>query len=232
MECIILAGGFGTRLQAVIGEYPKCMAPVNGKPFLRYLFDYLIKQNCSRAILSLGYKHEVILDWLQTQTLPFIVDYVIESEPLGTGGGIQLAMKQAHDDTVAILNGDSLFLVNMQELMEFHKNKNAEATLSLKEMQQFDRYGCVNIDETNCIVSFDEKKYHESGLINGGVYIINKAAFQSKKFSEQFSFEKQYLEHYVDKRKFFGYTSDDYFIDIGVPADYARAQEDFKTLFQ
>ena len=87
MECIVLAGGLGTRLRGVIGEMPKCMAPVGGKPFLYWLFRYLSGQGCTRCVLSLGYRHEAVLSWLRQNPPDFAVDYVVEQEPLGTGGG-------------------------------------------------------------------------------------------------------------------------------------------------
>src|ERR1035438_8230205 len=114
MECIILAGGLGTRLQGVIGAYPKCMAPVNGRPFLSYLFEYLEQHKCTRVILSLGYKHKVITDWLEEQDVLFEMDCVIEQEPLGTGGGILAAMEIAETDDVAVVNGDTMFTVDLQ----------------------------------------------------------------------------------------------------------------------
>jgi D-glycero-alpha-D-manno-heptose 1-phosphate guanylyltransferase len=231
MESIILAGGLGTRLQGVIGAYPKCMAPVNGKPFLAYLFEYLAQQKCTRAILSLGYKHEVVAEWLATQLLPFSVDYVIEQEPLGTGGGIQLAMKEGREEHVVVLNGDTMFQVDLTEQMNFHKGRKAETTLALKSMRHFDRYGVVNVGASGVITSFEEKQYREEGLINGGVYMINKSAFLAKQLPEKFSFEKEYLERYISEEKFFGFKSQGYFIDIGVPGDYANAQNDFRTLF-
>ncbi len=97
MECIVLAGGLGTRLQGVIGNYPKCMAEIAGKPFLYYLFKYLQSQPISRVILSLGHKHQIITDWLNTYTWNFTIDTVIESEPLGTGGGLRLALSEAKE---------------------------------------------------------------------------------------------------------------------------------------
>jgi len=232
MEAIILAGGLGTRLQGVIGAYPKCMAPVNGKPFLNYLFDYLAHQKCTRAILSLGYKHKIITDWLEDQDVYFEVDCVIEQEPLGTGGGILAAMEIAETDDVAVVNGDTLFKVNLYEQLTFHKSRNAETTLALKKMHRFDRYGIVNTDAKGAINSFEEKQYREEGSINGGVYIINRETFLERQLPEKFSFEKDYLERFTKERKFYGYTSDSYFIDIGIPADYEKVQEDFKTLFR
>ena len=115
MECIILAGGLGTRLQGVIGAYPKCMAQVAGKPFLAHLFEYLNRQKCTRVILSLGYKHRIVTDWLETQDLFFELDYITEDEPLGTGGGIQAALEEAAADDVIVLNGDTMFMVDLKE---------------------------------------------------------------------------------------------------------------------
>lgn len=228
MECIVLAGGLGTRLRGTIGDYPKCMAEVNGKPFLQHIFNYLQQQGCTRAILSLGYKHEVVLEWLETQSPSFEVAYVIEEEPLGTGGGIKLAMQASVTNQVAVLNGDTMFRIDMQDMMLAHINMQAATTLALKEMFNFNRYGVVNTDVNNTIHSFEEKKQMDEGLINGGVYIINKDAFFSKNLPEKFSFEKDYLEAYVNEGAFKSYRSDAYFIDIGIPEDYSKAQEDLK----
>jgi D-glycero-alpha-D-manno-heptose 1-phosphate guanylyltransferase len=232
MECIVLAGGLGTRLQGVIGAFPKCMAPVNGRPFLHYVFTYLQSQPCTRVILSLGFKHDVVTDWLGTQQWPFAIDYVIEQEPLGTGGGIQLAMQQATGADVAVLNGDTMFCAALENMLAFHRGKQAETTLALKEMHRFDRYGVVNTDTNGCVISFEEKQYRDAGLINGGIYIINRERFFEKAMPEHFSFEKHYLELFVKEKHFFGFEDKGYFIDIGIPEDYEKAQADFKELFK
>jgi D-glycero-alpha-D-manno-heptose 1-phosphate guanylyltransferase len=231
MECVVLAGGLGTRLQGVIGQYPKCMAPVNGKPFLHYIFQYLEEQNCSRVILSLGFKHEVITEWLQTQNWPFVIDYVIEHEPLGTGGGISLALSKATEENVVVLNGDTMFRADLQKQLALHVASNAYATLALKKMYEFERYGVVVSNNDNVITSFEEKKYMAEGNINGGVYIINKPALEAKNLHAKYSFEKDYLEAFVHEHKFMAWKSDEYFIDIGIPEDYKKAGEDFKQLF-
>ncbi|MBS1772464.1 MAG: nucleotidyltransferase family protein [Bacteroidetes bacterium] len=230
MECIVLAGGLGTRLQSVIGLYPKCMAEVNSKPFLHYIFDYLEQQQISRVILSLGFKHEVILDWLKTESRKFEIDYVIEETPLGTGGGISLALTKAKEDNVLVLNGDTMFRVDAKAMFKFHAKKNAATTLALKKMQQFERYGVVRMDGRNVITAFEEKKYYDDGLINGGVYIINKEALNKRNLPEKYSFEKDYLEVSVKDGNIYGFESDAYFIDIGIPTDYEQAQQDFKTI--
>lgn len=232
MECIVLAGGLGTRLRGAIGDFPKCMAPVNGKPFLHYIFTYLQQQGCKRVILSLGYKHEVITEWLKEHNWPFEISHVIEHEPLGTGGGIQLAMREAKEENVAVLNGDTMFQADLDDMLAFQKHMGAEASLALKEMKDFDRYGVVKLDNRYVITQFEEKQQRESGLINGGVYIINKKSFLDKGLPEKFSFEKDYLEAFVSEGKLYGYKNDGYFIDIGIPQDYEQAQEDFKRIFE
>lgn len=232
MECIILAGGLGTRLRGVIGEQPKCMAPINGQPFLYYLLQYLETQGCTKLILSLGYRHEVVTDWIRQQSCSFKVDWVIEQEPLGTGGGIRLALTAATDKEVFILNGDTFFDVSLEDMQAYHQQQPAttEATLALKEMRDFERYGTVSL-AGNTITAFEEKRPRTEGLINGGVYLVNRAAFLTRQFPDKFSFEKDYLEAFVAQHLFSGYTCGGYFIDIGVPEDYDKAQQDFKELF-
>lgn len=230
MECIVLAGGLGTRLQTVVQDVPKCMAPVDGLPFLHYIFDYLEQQGCDRVILSLGYKHEHILQWLETQRRNFAVGYAIEHEPMGTGGGIQLAMQKANEQHVFVLNGDTMFKLALNDMMQFHLQKNAATTIALKPMKDFDRYGVVILDGQNRIIRFEEKKYQPEGFINGGVYILDRRALAEKHLPAKYSFEKDYFETYVQEGNMFGFVSDTYFIDIGIPSDYEQAQKDLGTL--
>lgn len=231
MEAIILAGGLGTRLQGVIGQQPKCMAPVAGRPFLAYIFDYLEQQRCTRAILSLGFKHQVVTDWLEDQYLQFELDYVVEKEALGTGGGILAAIEEAATDNVVVVNGDTMFNVDLAAMMHYHNEHKAATTLALKKMTNFDRYGGVHINDRGIITAFEEKKPTAEGLINGGIYIIDRETFLAKNLPSKFSFEKEYLEKYINDKKFYGYADDGYFIDIGIPQDYEKAQSDFKTMF-
>jgi D-glycero-alpha-D-manno-heptose 1-phosphate guanylyltransferase len=223
MECIILAGGLGTRLKSAVPDLPKCMAPVAGKPFLHYIIEMLLRQNVSRFIFSLGYKHEYIETFIQ-QNYPQI-NYVfsVEDEPLGTGGAIRLSCNKAKQENVLILNGDTMFNIDLQKLMSFHIQHKAACTLSLKPMQKFDRYGVVEIDKEGNIQSFKEKKYYEEGNINGGVYALNVNRFSNIPFNDKFSFETDYLEKYHSSEKMIGLIQDSYFIDIGIPEDFERA---------
>lgn len=231
MEVIILAGGLGTRLRSVVSEVPKCMAPVAGKPFLWYLFKYLTRYDVSRVILSVGYLREVIFKWIDVvkDEFPFSVEYAIEEEPLGTGGGIKLSLSKAMTQDVVILNGDTFFNVNLKELMDFHTMTPSTVTIALKPMRDFDRYGRVIVDEVDGrIVEFKEKEHCKEGMINGGVYVVSKLNLPLKEYPDKFSFEKAVLEPLTANGNIFGHIQGGYFIDIGIPEDYHRAQDDLK----
>lgn len=225
-ECIILAGGLGTRLRSAVPDVPKCMAPVAGRPFLAHVIAYFRNQGIEKFIFSLGYKHEVIQAYLNAEYAGLHKQYVIEEEPLGTGGGIQLACRQATEKNVLILNGDTLFSVQLPALTAFHLQQQAHCTLGLKPMLHFDRYGVVEIAENGAIKSFKEKQFYESGLINGGIYALQVAAFLKEGLPEKFSFEKDYLEKLYTVRPMYGIVQDEYFIDIGVPEDFEKANRE------
>lgn len=233
MEAIILAGGLGTRLRSVVNEVPKCMAPVCGKPFLHYQIQYLTRfKEIDHVILSVGYLREVIFDWIAQQKLPFKISYAIEENPLGTGGGIKLALQQLEGKEAIILNGDTFFDVNLTKLAETGQANPQAITLALKEMKDFDRYGTVERSGDGIIEKFNEKQPCEKGLINGGIYHIDLRKISLEQFPEKGSFEKEVLETNVVKKNLRGYISDGYFIDIGIPDDYRKANVDFAKLFK
>lgn len=234
-EVIILAGGLGTRLRSVVSDVPKCMAPIAGKPFLHYLTEYLIHQGINHFIFSVGYKHEIIEDYFHKNYAHLKYQVSLENEPLGTGGAIQLACNKASDENVLICNGDTLYKIDIAPLSRFHEYSKAECTLCLKPMQDFDRYGVIELNEDDSIKSFKEKQYYKSGLINGGVYALNVGAFLNQKLSQKFSFEKDYLEKKIrpaneGNSKLYGLVQDKYFIDIGIPEDYEKAEKEFKII--
>ena len=227
-EAIVLAGGLGTRLKNVIKDIPKPMADINGKPFLEYLFNYLTKYNINRVILSVGFKHEAIDKYFGKKYKDIDIIYAIEDEPLGTGGGILNASFYPHENLVFLINGDTFFNVDLNELHHFHSKSKADFSLSLKKMYDFDRYGTAEMREDR-IIKFNEKMHKEEGLINGGVYILNRFLFESLPFPDKFSFEKDFLEKYLNQYLINGYISDGYFIDIGIPEDYERAQKELSA---
>jgi D-glycero-alpha-D-manno-heptose 1-phosphate guanylyltransferase len=226
-EAIILAGGLGTRLRSVVTDKPKCMAPVAGKPFLYYVIDFLQENGIENFIFSVGYLHEIIEEYLKKNYQRLHYHISLEKEPLGTGGAIKLACNKASQKNVLVCNGDTLFKIDCSALNTFHNAKQAACTLSLKPMTNFDRYGAVILNEDNSIKSFKEKETYQTGFINGGVYALDTENFLKESLPEKFSFEKEYLEKQIQlnkEPKLFGIILDEYFIDIGIPEDYQRAQ--------
>jgi D-glycero-alpha-D-manno-heptose 1-phosphate guanylyltransferase len=228
-EAIILAGGLGTRLRSVVADVPKCMAPVNGVPFISFIITYLKHEGVTRFIFSLGYKSEIVIDYLDSHFAELEKVYVIEQEPLGTGGAIKKACQSVRGQEVVILNGDTIFNIGLSHLLTTHHALDAACTIALADMKDFDRYGSVELDSHGTIRFFREKTYRSQGFINGGIYILNIAQFLQKELPLKFSFEKEYLEKYIAEWKFAGEVFYSYFIDIGVPEDYEAFQQKYSN---
>ena len=227
MEAIVLAGGLGTRLRSVISNVPKPMAPINDRPFLEYILEYLNNQNIKRVILSVGYKWEVIKNYFDNKYKDIELVYNIEKEQLGTGGAIKDSLKLVKNDKVYVLNGDTFFDVYLSN-MELKDNL---IEIALKPMKNFDRYGVVEIDKSRYIQNFKEKAYYKEGLINGGIYLLKKEIFNNFDLPKKFSFE-WFLENNFKNLKAKGRIFNNYFIDIGIPKDYKKAKRYLvRTLF-
>lgn len=225
-EAIVLAGGLGTRLRETVPDLPKCMAPVAGRPFLFYVINYLRSQGIEKFIFSVGYKHETIEKYLEEEFATLNYECVVETEPLGTGGAVKLALSKANSKDILIANGDTIFKADLNELKLIHLKKESDCSIALKPMNDFDRYGAVMLSNDQSISGFTEKKYYQSGNINGGIYLLNREKFEKTNLPEKFSFETEYLEKFCKEQRFYGIVQDKYFIDIGIPEDYERAQKE------
>lgn len=230
-EAIILAGGFGTRLQHIVNDVPKPMAPINEVPFLSFLFKKLIASGIEHVILSTGFLHEKIEAFYGNSFESLRIFYSKEDTPLWTGGAILLAMDKIKTDNVFVLNGDTMFDIDFKAFNNFHFSKQTDLSIALREVDDVSRYGSVIIDDQNKIISFTEKNQATGkGLINGGIYAINKTLFSKVNLQGKFSFEKEIMESFYDRLDFYGLAFNSYFIDIGVPEDYSRAQLEFPQL--
>ncbi len=229
MQAIILAGGFGTRLRSVVSDVPKPMAPVCGRPFLNYIFDTLNSYHFTKVVLAVGFQKEVIMNCYQNRYKDIEIVYSVEEEPLGTGGCLKQAMQQIDDDFVFVLNGDTMFRIDYAQMAKLNR-----ISIACKEMVDFDRYGEVIFDENHFIQSFEEKKFVHKGYINGGIYYLPKNVFDKYDLEKKFSLEKDFFEPYMKELSIQAFLSDGYFLDIGIPEDYDKAQIDFqgkKALF-
>lgn len=229
-EAIILAGGFGTRLRDVISDVPKTMAPVNGRPFLDYQLKYLKYYGIQKVILSVGYLSEKIIEHYGNNFDGIEIIYSIEKEPLGTGGGIRLAMQQCSGDDVLVLNGDSVFDINLYSFYNQHTSYLIDCSLAVRQVSNAARYGTIQLGHLFRIAGFKEKDgIEKQGLISAGVYILNKNVFlKNTPEKVPFSIEKDFFEKKVDTVNIYGFNYTGYFIDIGIPEDYEKAQHDFK----
>ncbi len=227
-SAIILAGGLGTRLKNVLNNIPKPMAPIDDKPFLSYLLSFLGRQGIKRVILAVGYKGDYIANFFSKKYLDIDLLYSFEDENslLGTGGAVLKASKLINDEDFFVLNGDTIFEVNLMEIYRFHKSKNADITIALKPMDNVMRYGAVEIDKEGRIINFIEKGIEKFGLINGGIYLISKNFMHNLNLAERFSFEQDLIQKYFGFYKFYGIKFDSYFIDIGVPEGYEKAKNE------
>lgn len=226
MEAIILAGGFGTRLKHIVTDVPKPMASVCGKPFLVYIVDYLLANGITKIVMAVGYKSDIIIDFFGNSYCGVEITYSVENTPLFTGGAIKKALSYCSCKQVFVINGDTFFDVNLKAMRQFHDKDHAVLTIAVKEMFEFERYGTVEIND-NRIVNFSEKKYVKQGYINGGIYCMNRDILDCIQIAK-FSYEIDVMAKKVHDIPMFAYMSDGYFIDIGIPEDYFRAQNDFK----
>lgn len=229
-EAIILAGGFGTRLQSVVNDVPKPMAPINNEPFLNYQLRYLKHYGITKVILSVGHLHEKITSYYKNNFEGIEIEYCIEESPLGTGGGIRLAMEKAKAKTVLVLNGDSFFDINLNDFDTQHDSFLADCSLALRRVTNASRYGTIKLGADCEIVSFKEKDGVEKpGLINAGVYLLSKDVYlENTPAKTNLSIEKDFFEKKISEISLLGFEYQGYFIDIGIPEDYTKAQNDFK----
>jgi D-glycero-alpha-D-manno-heptose 1-phosphate guanylyltransferase len=229
-SAVILAGGLGTRLRSVVAEVPKPMAPVNGRPFLEHQMDYWIDQGIARFILSVGYRWEVISAHFGSSYHGASVDYAVETEPQGTGGGLLLALNQLTNAApFLLLNGDTFFEVQLPDLVAFHTQCASEWTFSLFRTSEVGRYLGLDVADDGRLSSMranNESK--KSRLVNGGVYLVNPGVLLRHEWnrSSRLSLEEDIFPVLMrDGTRFFGQECRGCFIDIGVPEDYLRSAE-------
>ena len=232
IDIIVLAGGMGTRLKSVIDDIPKPMAPIGNIPFLTYLLRSMNAPFINKIIFSTGYRSEVIEQYFKEEFDGLHLEYAREEEPLGTGGAIKMALSHTETETVMVLNGDTMFNINYEALLSFHRNRGADISIAMRKVENESRYGAMYIDEDGRVTEFAEKAYIDSGYINGGIYLINKDLFTTLTLPEKFSLEHDlFAKHLVDL-EIYGLPFDSsYFIDIGIPEDYERACKELPELF-
>lgn len=222
MQAIVLAGGFGTRLRQVVADVPKPMAPVAGRPFLEILLSSLATKGFTRVILSVGFMAEKITAYFGGNYADMELVYAVEDKPLGTGGGVRLAMDHVSEDHVFVFNGDT-FLDLESVLIEQHWQTRQRPIIVGRDVPDTARYGRL-LTSNGVASGFTEKGVVGPGLINAGCYVLRHGQLDEFQANVPFSLETDFLSPVVARGEFDVYVTSGKFIDIGVPEDYAFAQ--------
>jgi D-glycero-D-manno-heptose 1,7-bisphosphate phosphatase len=221
-----MAGGFGSRLGALTELTPKPLLPIAGRPFLDYLLDQLLPHRISHLILLAGYHGDQMRDWARSRTDRLRIDCMVEAEPAGTAGGLHAARNLLSPHFLC-MNGDSLFRINLGALAELQSQEPWLALMALRKVEDIAKYGEVTL-QGNVVSGFLEKGGRTGpGLINGGVYIFRREILDVVP-SPPASLERDVFPQIASQGQVRGRVFDDYFVDIGTPDDYARAQNDLR----
>jgi len=226
LKAIVLAGGLGTRLASITSKIPKPMAQIGSRPFLEYLLDYLVEQGVEQVVLAVSHKWETIRGHFGDAYRGMLLSYSVEEQPLGTGGAIRQALESIADDEVVVLNGDTLFRIDLEGMVNKHRNGGSRLSIALKQVSDSGRFGRIEVSADGVITSFLEKSTGGPGWINGGIYMLNRDLFADFPMPARFSFEQDLVEPGIDRIQPRAFQSDAYFIDMGIPEDYERARRE------
>jgi len=224
---IILAGGLGTRIASLTkGRFPKPMLLIQKKPFLEYLLNWLAKQGLKQVVLAVGFQSEVIKNYFGQEFKKIKLIYSDEGNgQLGTGGAIKKVLSVTQSEYYFVINGDTFFPIDLEKLYKFHLVNNVDFSISLKEMENCNRFGTVEINEKTQVVKFNEKQNVKKGLINGGIYCFGKKTVKMlRKCSTVFSLEKDFLSEKKDL-VIGGKKFNNCFFDIGIEQDFRKFQD-------
>jgi D-glycero-alpha-D-manno-heptose 1-phosphate guanylyltransferase len=224
VKAAILTGGLGTRLRAVVSDRPKPLAEVKDRPFVVHLLDQLCKFSISQAVLCTGYLGEMVESRLGKSYRNLSLKYSPEPVALGTAGALRLALPLFDTQQVLVLNGDSYCEIDLTKLISFHIEEKAFITIAVTFVADTSRYGTVLLNDRGDIVSFKEKgQKNGPGLINAGIYILDRSVIKVIPVSKHLSLERDVFPQYIG-HSLRGFLTEGFFIDIGSPMDYERAQ--------
>jgi NDP-mannose synthase len=230
MKAVILAGGRGTRLRPYTTVFPKPLMPIGDKPILEILIRQLSAQGFKDIVLTVGYLSELIAAFLgDGSRFGVNVRYSREEKPLGTAGGLGL-IKEDLGDTFLMANGDLLTTLSFADLVDYHKKNNAVATIALKRRQIHIDFGVIEMDgHTNSVNGYTEKPTVEH-LVSMGVYVLSSAVLEYVRPKEYLDFPTLIQTLLAQGKTVKGYVFDGYWLDIGRPEDYEKANAEIQDL--
>ncbi|MCK5023689.1 MAG: NTP transferase domain-containing protein [Candidatus Aenigmarchaeota archaeon] len=230
---LILVGGKGTRLRPITYEIPKALVPVQGKPLIEHMFDLLKKYGVTDVLLSVGHMKEKIMEKkAEWERLGMSINFVEETEPMGTAGPIALA-KDRLKKTFIASNGDELKNINIMDMYDFHKKNNALATIALTTVSDPSQYGVAKLDGSR-IMDFIEKPSKEdspSNLINAGFYILEPEVAEMIP-KRNCSIEKEIFPKLAKMGRLYGFPFSGQWFDTGNMERYEKALKEWKGIAQ
>ena len=235
---VVLAGGEGTRLRSVVGDTPKSLAPVSGKPFLYWLFSVLRCYGVKRVLLLLGRGAEKITTYCENTDWPGLdFFYSTENSPLDKAGALRLALPLIKEEHFLFMNGDTLLEADLGGMARFHTQNRADVTFAVRKWPDISRSDTVGFDSGKRVFSFGDKRMDpdSEGMwpVNGGVYMVRRKALSGFLPEGRLSWESDVAPAMLrGNSRLFAYETDGYFIDIGVPDDYGRAQDEIPAYCQ
>jgi NDP-sugar pyrophosphorylase family protein len=238
VTALILAGGLGTRLRAAVADRPKCLADINGRPFLSYQLDRLAAVGISRVCLCTGFLGDQVKKTIGDRYGSLTISYSREGEPLGTGGAIRLAVEQIQTPFALVLNGDSLCDCDLNVLLENTIQVKGKSTIVLMEVADAESFGRVEWERAGGaakILSFCEKGRAGPAWINAGIYLLGRDAIRAIAPHSAVSLEHEVFPGWVAEGLLWGCLARGRFLDIGTPETYAAAADylcDSATMLQ
>jgi NDP-sugar pyrophosphorylase family protein len=227
VDVFVIAGGLGTRMGTVLGNVPKLLAPISGRPYMVYLLDWLRRFGAVRIILGLGHQAQAVVDFLSrngTSCAGLTVETAIEPQPLGTAGAIRFARRHLRSDPVLIMNGDSFAGADLCEFVARHQHVKAKATMLCAEVDDAGRYGRVELDTGGRIRGFIEKdpSFRGRSPVSAGVYLFSAALLDEIAAGSASSLEREVFAC-APAGSLDAFTGRFPFIDIGTPESLALA---------
>lgn len=224
---VILAGGYGTRVQHLLPNIPKPMAPVARKPFIEWILLDLKQQGITQALLSTGYLAAVIEEHFQSQPVEGLqISCCRENSPLGTAGGFLQAVTQIENKPEAwlVMNGDSLICANLWNLAKYLTDNSVDGVILGSRVADTSRYGSLIYDKQNNLLSFAEKQ-QGSGVINAGVYLLRQSLLEKFPNQVPLSFEQEVFPTLLARDvRLKVHIVEAPFLDIGTPESLAQAE--------
>jgi NDP-sugar pyrophosphorylase family protein len=231
VKAMVLAAGKGTRLFPLTGEVPKPLAPVVDTPIIGHIFDLLSRHGVTEAHVNVYYLADAMLAAYgeRTDVDGMTVCMSREEDLLGTAGGVK-RLADRFDDTFVVVSGDALTDVNLGEMVRFHKEKGALATIALRRVSDTSEFGVVEVDEDGNIRGFQEKPDPQdaiSTLANTGIYVLEPRALEYIPENTFYDFAKDVFPRFLEEgERFVGYQGSFYWSDIGTLQAYRQAQYD------